>query len=54
LHDGRTKDLLEAIQAHAGGSSGLYPPSEANQVIAQFNRLSEIDKQNVLNFLRGL
>lgn len=54
LHDGRTKDLLEAIQAHAGGASSQYPPSEANQVIAQFNRLNEIDKQNVLNFLRGL
>jgi CxxC motif-containing protein (DUF1111 family) len=54
LHDGRTKDLLEAIQAHASGASGQYPPSEANQVIAQFNRLNEIDKQNVLNFLRGL
>ena len=54
LHDGRTKDLLEAIQAHASFGSGHYLPSEANQVVAQYNRLSEIDKQNVLNFLRGL
>ncbi|HJT20067.1 MAG TPA: di-heme oxidoredictase family protein [Nitrospira sp.] len=54
LHDGRTKDLLEAIQAHAGQGSMHYPPSEANQVISQFNRLSEIDKQHVLNFLRAL
>lgn len=54
LHDGRTKDLLEAIQAHAGFGGGQYPPSEANQVVGQFNRLSEIDKQHVLNFLRGL
>jgi CxxC motif-containing protein (DUF1111 family) len=53
LHDGRTKDLLEAIQAHQSGG-GLYRPSEANQVVAQFNRLSEIDKQHVLNFLRSL
>ena len=53
LHDGRTKDLLEAIQAHQG-LGGLYGPSEANQVVAQFNRLSEIDKQHVLNFLRSL
>ena len=51
LHDGRTKDLLEAIQAHASFGSEQYVSSEANQVIAQFNRLSEIDKQNVLNFL---
>jgi len=53
LHDGRTKDLLEVIQAHQG-LGGLYGPSEANQVVAQFNRLSEIDKQHVLNFLRSL
>jgi CxxC motif-containing protein (DUF1111 family) len=53
LHDGRTKDLLEVIQAHQG-FGGQYGPSEANQVVAQFNRLSEIDKQHVLNFLRSL
>lgn len=54
LHDGRTKDLLEAIQAHAGSGGGRYVPSEANQVIAQFQRLNEIDKQHLLNFLRSL
>jgi len=54
LHDGRTKDLLEAIQAHAGAGPGPYAPSEANQVVAQFNRLNEIEKQHVLNFLRSL
>lgn len=31
--------------------SGHYLPSEANQVAGQFNRLNEIDKQHVLNFL---
>jgi CxxC motif-containing protein (DUF1111 family) len=54
LHDGRTKDLLEAIQAHAGFGGGQYVPSEANQVVGQFNRLNEVDKQHVLNFLRAL
>jgi len=54
LHDGRTKDLLEAIQAHAGLGGRQYQPSEANQVVAQFNRLNEINKQHVLNFLRAL
>ncbi len=54
LHDGRTKDLIEAIQAHAGFGGGRYVPSEANQVVAQYNRLSEIDKQHLLNFLRSL
>ena len=55
LHDGRTKDLLEAIQAHAGfGGGQQYGPSEANQVVVHFNRLNEIEKQHVLNFLRAL
>ena len=55
LHDGRTIDLVEAIQAHAGfGGGQQYGPSEANQVVAHFNRLNEIDKQHVLNFLRAL
>ena len=54
LHDGRTKDLLEAIRAHASAATGTYPASEANQVVVQFNNLTEIDKQHVLNFLRAL
>jgi CxxC motif-containing protein (DUF1111 family) len=54
LHDGRTKDLLEAIQVHASPGAGAYQPSEANQVVGQFNRLNEIDKQHLLNFLRAL
>ncbi len=48
LHDGRASDLLTAIAAHA--STG----SEANGVIARFNRLSEQQKQDLLNFLRSL
>jgi CxxC motif-containing protein (DUF1111 family) len=48
LHDGRTNNLLTAIQAHA--SSG----SEANQVISAFNMLSTTQQQNILNFLRDL
>ena len=54
LHDGRTKDLLEAIKTHASTGGGTYPASEANQVTAQFNNLNEIDKQHILNFLRSL
>jgi CxxC motif-containing protein (DUF1111 family) len=48
LHDGRTKDLLEAIQAHA--SQG----SEANTVIGNFNALPASLQQDILNFLRSL
>jgi CxxC motif-containing protein (DUF1111 family) len=64
LHDGRTSDLLQAIQLHAsaGGSGdsddlrgfGETPPSEANKVIANFNNLSDASKQDLLNFLRSL
>lgn len=54
LHDGRTKDLLEAINAHASRGDWRYSPSEANEVVGHFNRLTEIDKQHVLNFLRAL
>jgi len=48
LHDGRTNNLLTAIEQHA--SSG----SEANQVISAFNMLSTTSQQNILNFLRAL
>jgi CxxC motif-containing protein (DUF1111 family) len=48
LHDGRTRDLLDAIRQHA--SSG----SEANGVIARYNALTEQQKQDLLNFLRSL
>jgi CxxC motif-containing protein (DUF1111 family) len=48
LHDGRTKNLTTAIEAHA--SSG----SEANTVIQMFNSLSDSQQQDVLDFLRSL
>ena len=68
LHDGRTSDLLAAIEAHASASGqdnagdsniqGLhgnnYPPSEATAVIRKFDALPAADKQAILNFLRSL
>ena len=48
LHDGRTSDLLTAIRAH------MSIGSEANGVIGNFMRLSESEKQDMLNFLRSL
>ena len=54
LHDGRTMDLREAIQAHASHGNLEFGPSEANRVIAIFNALGEAQKQDILNFLRGL
>jgi CxxC motif-containing protein (DUF1111 family) len=54
LHDGRTSDLKEAIQAHRSGSWFTRDESEANAVVKNFNRLADERKQDVLNFLRSL
>jgi CxxC motif-containing protein (DUF1111 family) len=48
LHDGRTSNLIQAIQDHA--SSG----SEANQIVDNFRSLSAADQQDLINFLRSL
>jgi CxxC motif-containing protein (DUF1111 family) len=65
LHDGRTSDLLAAIEAHRSAgmdcdhedrenATGCYGPSEANTVIRNFDALSAADKQAILDFLRSL
>jgi CxxC motif-containing protein (DUF1111 family) len=58
LHDGRTSDLLQAIQAHASNDctsrSRQSCGSEANAVVRRFNSLNPSQVQDVLNFLRSL
>jgi mono/diheme cytochrome c family protein len=54
LHDGRTRDLLIAIEAHRSGSSPNRDASEANTVVGQFEALPQSGKQDILNFLRSL
>src|SRR5436189_288821 len=54
LHDGRTTDLRQALQAHRSFGNLKYQSSEANTVIGLYNSLSEAQKQDVLNFLRSL
>lgn len=70
LHDGRTSDLLQAIEEHAdcggngqhhrdrdhfqGYSGGNNCSSESNGVVSNFNRLSPSQQQDLLNFLRSL
>jgi len=54
LHDGRTSDLVVAIQQHASGGTRTQDASEANAVVANYNRLPQTDRQNLLNFLRSL
>ncbi len=48
LHDGRTTDLVAAIQAHASAGS------EANGVVAAFNALPADAVQNLIAFLKSL
>jgi CxxC motif-containing protein (DUF1111 family) len=48
LHDGRTTNLLVAIQDHSSDGS------EATQVISNFQALSASQQQDILNFLRSL
>jgi CxxC motif-containing protein (DUF1111 family) len=48
LHDGRTANIVTAIEDHA--SQG----SEANAVIEEFNDLPAASQQNIINFLRSL
>jgi CxxC motif-containing protein (DUF1111 family) len=48
LHDGRTTNLVEAIQEHHS------PGSEANRVIEHFRKLPAQDQQDIINFLRSL
>ena len=54
LHDGRSSDLIDTIQAHSSGSARAGNASEANAVVDRFNSLSEGQKQDILNFLRSL
>jgi CxxC motif-containing protein (DUF1111 family) len=48
LHDGRTTNLVEAIEEHQS------PGGEANRVIERFRGLSTQDQQDIINFLRSL
>jgi CxxC motif-containing protein (DUF1111 family) len=48
LHDGRTRDLVAAIEAHSSDGS------EANAVVQKYNGLHQSDQQDLLNFLRSL
>jgi len=54
MHDGHTKDIVQAIEDHFSSGNGVYPSSEANQVITNFNNLDQKDQQDLVNFLRSL
>jgi CxxC motif-containing protein (DUF1111 family) len=54
LHDGRTSDIVQAVEDHFCESNGLYPVSEANITVTRFNALSAKNQQDLVNFLRSL
>jgi CxxC motif-containing protein (DUF1111 family) len=54
MHDGRTADLLKAIQDHFSEKSAKYPASEANGTVQKFRLLSPEEQQAILDFLRSL
>ncbi|HEY3971907.1 MAG TPA: di-heme oxidoredictase family protein [Candidatus Sulfotelmatobacter sp.] len=54
LHDGRTSNIVTAIEDHYSLGNGSYPASEANQSITNFNNLSPKNQQDLVNFLRSL
>ena len=54
LHDGRTNNIVTAIEDHRSFANGIYPNSEANTVINNFDALSNTNQQDLVNFLRSL
>jgi CxxC motif-containing protein (DUF1111 family) len=54
LHDGRTKDLVSAIEAHYSPGPPSRDGSEANAVVKRYEDLTDGHKQDLLNFLRSL
>jgi CxxC motif-containing protein (DUF1111 family) len=54
LHDGRTTNIVTAIEDHYSLGNTTYPASEANQSVTNFNNLSSKNQQDLVNFLRSL
>lgn len=55
MHDGRTTDIVTAIEDHFCNAMSGYPASEANNVINSFNNvLTGTQQQDLVNFLRTL
>jgi len=54
LHDGRTSDLVRAIQEHKSGDAFHRNASEAYGVVRNYNNLRDSQQQDLLNFLRSL
>jgi CxxC motif-containing protein (DUF1111 family) len=54
MHDGRTNNIVTAIEDHYSVGNSTYVSSEANQSVTNFNALSSKNQQDLVNFLRSL
>jgi CxxC motif-containing protein (DUF1111 family) len=54
MHDGRTPDIVAAVEDHFCAADSQYPASEANAVVNGFNALSQQNQQDLIDFLRSL
>jgi CxxC motif-containing protein (DUF1111 family) len=54
MHDGRANNLVSAIADHASPCAAGQVCSEANQIVAAFNALTQAQQQDLIAFLRSL
>jgi len=54
LHDGRTANIVTAIEDHYSVANTSYVQSEANQTVVNFNNLTKTNQQDLVDFLRSL
>jgi CxxC motif-containing protein (DUF1111 family) len=54
MHDGRTANIVQAIEDHFCNANHTFQASEANAVINAFNALTPTNQQDLVNFLRIL
>lgn len=54
MHDGRTNNIVTAVEDHSCAGNSQYPASEANATVSNFNGLSATNQQDLINFLRSL
>jgi len=54
LHDGRTNNIVTAIEDHYSVGNSTYVSSEANQTVINFNNLSKTNQQDLVDFVRSL
>jgi CxxC motif-containing protein (DUF1111 family) len=54
MHDGRTNNIVTAIEDHYSLGNSTYSASEANKSVTNFNNLNSTNQQDLVNFLRSL